>query len=549
MIKTTRTRKIASYLAYFICALFVVLMLFIWTQLRIYVDRENVNSYSLRINELNTQALSKLDTLFSLFESQQLLMERNVNMTQVHWENFFEAYLASNPHPEVTSIEYVRFLKTSLPVSYVYSTKTAEHAVGYDYESVSYLAEKLRASVEKEDISVVRRSSINSGGTADILLVKPHLSTTGNVAGIFVVHVSSKELYSSMFSSELPNQYSTIEVLVRNSQGLYKKIYEHMPSSVTSADANLSEGNVISEFDVKFADEDLQFRYFYNPTFASSTTSRLMPNIILLFGLILVFLMYSVYKTFETARAKALDSVHHATSELRKYKLALDSVSDHVVITDPDGIILYANPTVERITGFSHQAIVGKKAGDATLWGGLMPKEFYKQLWDTIKIEKKTFAGGVKNKRKNGEIYHAQVKISPILNKHQELVYFVGIERDITEEKMQDLIKEQLDTFFGISQELLCIATTQGYFVKLSNSFQKTLGWALEELLDKPYLSLVHAGDLFYVKESLQKLNSGEAATNFKCRIMCKDGSYKEFHWHLVTDFNGYLYCIAHEIA
>lgn len=130
-------------------------------------------------------------------------------------------------------------------------------------------------------------------------------------------------------------------------------------------------------------------------------------------------------------------------TETQKFALAVEGISEHVVITDVDGVILYANPAAERITGFSPAEVVGKKAGSKELWGGHMEKEFYEKMWHTIKVEKKTFSGEIKNKRKNGEEYIAVSSISPVLNKDGEVEFFVGIERDVTREKEIDLAKSE----------------------------------------------------------------------------------------------------------
>lgn len=127
--------------------------------------------------------------------------------------------------------------------------------------------------------------------------------------------------------------------------------------------------------------------------------------------------------------------------ELQKFQLAVSAASDQIVITDVDGTALYANPITEKITGFSREEILGKKAGK--LWGGLMKPEFYAQMWHTIKDEQKTFVGEIKNKRKNGEIYQALIKISPVLNKKNEVLFFVAIERDITKEKELEKLKDE----------------------------------------------------------------------------------------------------------
>lgn len=127
-------------------------------------------------------------------------------------------------------------------------------------------------------------------------------------------------------------------------------------------------------------------------------------------------------------------------AELEKLQLAVENVSSHVVLTDVEGIVFYANSSAEKITGFTKKEIIGTKAGK--LWSLPMSKEFYRKLWNTIKIEKKSFEGNITNKRKGGEEYYAKVTISPIINKEGELVGFIGIEDDITEQQKS---KEELE--------------------------------------------------------------------------------------------------------
>lgn len=130
--------------------------------------------------------------------------------------------------------------------------------------------------------------------------------------------------------------------------------------------------------------------------------------------------------------------------ELQRFQLAVTEASDHIVITDSEGIIIYANKAVEKITGFSPAEIIGKKAGNKELWGGLMSHEFYVNLWQTIKIEKKSIIIEINNKKKTGELYTVLASITPIVdNLTGQVEFFIGIERDITKEKMIDKAKTE----------------------------------------------------------------------------------------------------------
>jgi len=135
------------------------------------------------------------------------------------------------------------------------------------------------------------------------------------------------------------------------------------------------------------------------------------------------------------------DKTEGLAKDLQKFKLAVDEASDHIVITDPEGIILYGNRAVEKITGYKVKDVLGKKAGVA--WHTPMPTEFYEKMWKTIKEDKRVFTGELQNRRKGGEVYEAQISISPVLNRHGDISFFVGIERDITREKQVDKAKTE----------------------------------------------------------------------------------------------------------
>lgn len=128
-------------------------------------------------------------------------------------------------------------------------------------------------------------------------------------------------------------------------------------------------------------------------------------------------------------KTRVYEALEEKSDELSKFKLIVQNAGEHIIITDKNGKIIFANNAVTGITGYSNSEIMGQTP---TLWGGQMPKEFYDQMWDTIKNKKQRFTGEIHNKRKNGELYIAEADIAPILDSKGEVEFFVGIERDIT---------------------------------------------------------------------------------------------------------------------
>lgn len=143
--------------------------------------------------------------------------------------------------------------------------------------------------------------------------------------------------------------------------------------------------------------------------------------------------------------AQKITELSNQVKETQKFKLAVDFASDHIIISDPEGVVVYANDAVEHVTGYKPAEALGKKAG--SLWSVPMPTEYYKNMWHTIKDKKETFQGEITNRRKNGENYIAHLTISPVLDENRNVVFFLGIERDISREKSIDQAKSEFVSF------------------------------------------------------------------------------------------------------
>ncbi len=140
------------------------------------------------------------------------------------------------------------------------------------------------------------------------------------------------------------------------------------------------------------------------------------------------------------SRALLAKRIREITNDFEKFKLAVEGASDHIIITDAEGIIIYANKAAEETTGYSRSEMLGKRP---SLWGKQMPQTFYANMWHTIKDEQKTFHTELTNKRKGGELYIADSYISPLFDDNGILYGFVGIERDITRQKEIDKSKTE----------------------------------------------------------------------------------------------------------
>ncbi len=95
--------------------------------------------------------------------------------------------------------------------------------------------------------------------------------------------------------------------------------------------------------------------------------------------------------------------------------------------------------------------------------------------------------------------------------------------------------QEQVEGFFTMSQDLLCVAGFDGYFKRVNGSWTRVLGYTPEELLAEPHVNLVHLEDREATIAQLTSLRAGGLMNSFENRYRCKDGSYKWLLWTAIA--------------
>ena len=141
------------------------------------------------------------------------------------------------------------------------------------------------------------------------------------------------------------------------------------------------------------------------------------------------------------------------TQELFKFQLAVEDASDAIMITDSKGMVIYANPATEKITGYSSKEIIGNSS---RLWGNIVMSNRHNKnkesVWETINKVSEKYTGDLQNTRKDGQIYYSQITISPVFDERKKLIYYVCIERDVT--KLREIEKQKEEFVYFVSHEL-----------------------------------------------------------------------------------------------
>lgn len=126
---------------------------------------------------------------------------------------------------------------------------------------------------------------------------------------------------------------------------------------------------------------------------------------------------------------------------------ALESSAQHTIITDINGMIVFANTAAENITGYKFAEMRGQTP---RLWGGIMPKEFNQNLWQS-KDKGEVIEGELVNRRKNHSLYNVSAHISPIKDENGSIVGWIGSEEDITPLKQRETELQNLSDRFVLA--------------------------------------------------------------------------------------------------
>ncbi|MBF0608827.1 MAG: PAS domain S-box protein [Magnetococcales bacterium] len=118
---------------------------------------------------------------------------------------------------------------------------------------------------------------------------------------------------------------------------------------------------------------------------------------------------------------------------------------------------------------------------------------------------------------------------------------------------VEDTLKksaQERDKFFNESFNLICIASTDGYFKQVNPTFEKVLGFTTEELLSKSLMEFIHPDDRESTIAEIEKQLRGLTTKDFENRYLCKDGSLRILSWMAGPVLeDGRIYAIARDVT
>lgn len=122
--------------------------------------------------------------------------------------------------------------------------------------------------------------------------------------------------------------------------------------------------------------------------------------------------------------------------QLRLSETVFQNMSEAVLITDPEGIILNMNPAFGRMTGYGADEVIGKKLCKTK--SAVHHPEFYREIWRHLN-KAGLWQGEMWSRRKNGEVFVQSANIRAVQDEEARRRHYVAVFADITDRKKYEM--------------------------------------------------------------------------------------------------------------
>ena len=211
------------------------------------------------------------------------------------------------------------------------------------------------------------------------------------------------------------------------------------------------------------------------------------------------------------------------------FEALIENAMDAMVIINGDGAIRYKSPSIERVFGYKAGDDIGRSSFDFVhpddiSNGSRTFEELLKKPGSTTHYE-------IRARHADGSWHTIEVVGRNLLD-NPTIAGIVANFRDITEQKrMQEALANSEEHFRALienSLEAMAIVNREGHISFLSPSFERLLGYKLEEYMGKSPFAFVHADDLprvFSIFGDLARKH-GEVVQS-ELRVWHKDGTLR----------------------
>lgn len=208
-----------------------------------------------------------------------------------------------------------------------------------------------------------------------------------------------------------------------------------------------------------------------------------------------------------TGHAKVAQKRKVAASPRDRYRLLVESVQDYAIfLVDKDGYVSTWNKGAEKIKGYKPREILGKHFSNFYLPRDVRAGKPERELELAVRF------GRVEDEdwrvRKDGTRFWANVVITALYDKHDELVGFAKVTRDLTERKQHEDDLRNANTLLRRQQEeLRRLNRSKDEFISLASHQLRTPATGVKQFLGmllEGFLGELNPTQLEYIRKAYE---------------------------------------------
>lgn len=228
-----------------------------------------------------------------------------------------------------------------------------------------------------------------------------------------------------------------------------------------------------------------------------------------------------------TERKQAEDALRKSEELFRSF---VENANDTVFSITPLGILTYGSPNWTNALGYDVSEYIGKSVFETLIHQEDIPGCMEKMQEAMLTGEKQS---GIEYRilHKDGNWRWQTANASPIFDEKGAIVSFLGIARDITEQKINEAVmRSNAQSYFDLFNtitEAIYIQDEYGVFIDVNNGVEKMYGYSREEVIGKTpeFLSAAGKNDLMLIQQIVAKTFTSGQSQQFEFWGQRKNGA------------------------
>ncbi|MCT7972049.1 PAS domain S-box protein [Laspinema olomoucense] len=216
-----------------------------------------------------------------------------------------------------------------------------------------------------------------------------------------------------------------------------------------------------------------------------------------------------------------------------RFRNSFESAAVGMCLVALNGQLLDVNTAVCQMLGYSKSELLTLTIQDITYVEDL--ESDLSHLEELVQGEIYYYHLEKRYQHKTGKIIWGLLSVSLVRDRDNQPLYTIKQIQNITLRKQLELNlqqkTEEIDRFFTLALDLLCIGDVEGYLRRVSLGWEKALGYTVAELEKMRIYELIHPDDLNQTDTEMNKLLDGQDVINFVNRYRHKNGSYRWIEW------------------